>query len=375
MQFDVSDANYWAAPLGHEVRDDIVSIFGSDPWPTREWDDRQQRFDWLGLGVAALGVRDAEYMFVSRGSNASYGPFSHRYVFLHDNDIGLGNGTVAHELGHSFRLNHPWDVGATNPLTGAGTLPRDYWDLAYCPGSSAADPHRFFADKATADVGCTVGDAQMIYGAGVGTQYCSYSTWTYQMQCTLPGRPGTGYNQNLYHDDPALLRGGLRRAVFGTPSQGTQSALALWNPGALQVCLQAGVGSAGSTTIASCGSMPTVGTQNAIPLGGLRNPTLGSGPARMAWIAEPHSGTTPVLWRQDVGTGGTTGLTARSLTGARSRGTASFVGDMGTGANADGLPDLLVEGDSEGRWLIFWSHLDYASATTLSLGGHGSRML
>lgn len=92
-------------------------------------------------------------------------------------------------------------------------------------------------------------------------------------------------------------------------------------------------------------------------------------------MSQPNSGTTPILQRVEVSTGGTAGFPARALTGARTRGTATFVADMGSGVNKDSLPELLVEADAAGSWLIFWSHSDYTTSTLVATDGHSSHML
>lgn len=217
IQFDNESLEFWAPSTGDKVRDDVTNIWGTNPWPSRPAGNQHFPSNWLGLSVAASGVADAEYMFVSSGSNASNGPHKHRYIYMNYNDIPDGYGLSAHEMGHSMRLSHPWDVGATDPRTGAPTVERNYWDIAYCPGSSASDPHRFFADQAAANVGCVVGTPKLIHGASVGSQWCYYDTPTGLLQCWLPGRPGTGYNETHYHDSPALRRGTTFRDSSGLP--------------------------------------------------------------------------------------------------------------------------------------------------------------
>lgn len=217
IQFDNETLVSWAPSAGDKVRDDITNIWGTSPWPSRLATDAHFPSNWLGLSVAAAGVADAEYMFISSGSNASNGPHRHRYIYLNYNDIEDGDGTSAHEMGHSLRLDHPWSVGGTDPRTGAPTVERNYWDLSYCPGSSTADPHRFFADQAAANVGCIVGTPKMIHGPNVSTPWCYYAPGTGLLECWLPGRPGTGYNETHYHDSPALRRGVTFRDSSGAP--------------------------------------------------------------------------------------------------------------------------------------------------------------
>ncbi len=170
---------------------------------------------------------------------------------------------------------------------------------------------------------------------------------------------------------------GLQRTVSGANPH--RSALALWNPGTRQACLYDGVVAAGSSTAVSCTATTSIGVAIGInqpestPLGGLRNTATG-GLATVAWIKDPVTGSTPTLHRKHIAAP----LTVppdRSLAGARSRGIATFVADMGLGATADGLPEILAEGDYAGQWYVFWSNTDYQTSTMVWVTGYSSRML
>ena len=110
-----------------------------------------------------------------------------------------------------------------------------------------------------------------------------------------------------------------------------------------------------------------------MPLGGLRETQLFTGVAYLAWIR--HSTyATPQLRRIHLTSAGTNGLSIVTLTGMRSRGSASFVANMGAYPDNDGLPELLAEGPDAGSWVIFWSHTGYTTSTTVNMGNYG-RML
>ena len=167
---------------------------------------------------------------------------------------------------------------------------------------------------------------------------------------------------------------GLRRSAFGGP----RTALALWNPGTQQACVALDPSTADVSldcdNTLQRGYATTVGAPNDRPLGGLTSTDVVNGVATIAWIAN-DTGATPRLRRKVVNKASSSMLTERLLTGMLSRGTASFVGDMGKLGTADALPELLVDGKTPGTWLIFWSHTDYATSTPVQMGSVLSRML
>lgn len=664
----------WAPTTGYKIRDEITEIFGANPWPTRPGSDEKIPEHWMGLAVSERGVPDGQYVFVGSQGNGSQGPNTHRFVYMNVGDLTVGNGLFAHELGHSFGLNHTWQAFLRDAMMGAYTTPASYWDISYCPGSSVADPHTFPTNPSSAN--CPNGPLTLVHGITPGIHDCTLSGSA--VSCILPGRPGTGYSETQAHDSTALRRGmtyrdpdgvagvnqmtyiglsgangfspsqtelmrktlrfdrrenlgdvvgglsnnplrgkprlgtaqsvhaptymidvnldgardlvtwtvdpwgprntnngvfevafaptfsgrqsrnfgragdipimmdfngdgrtdhgvfrpdeaesglpssgatwywcaststglgncefggyntihfgeardvpllglsmggapnigvyraenttafwgpasnpfpfgsialdpadatrahtlvlddwdgdgktdigamhnntasmylalstdawasirayhfpspwgynvpnpdpntylgdggsgaipflGLRRATAAPPSTATASAIGIWSAGTSTACVRTTIATGGT----ACDYQPPVGDPTAVLVGGLRHPTAGSGVAVPAWISQPAGGTVPSLNRLQLNTGSQSFATPRPLTGARTRGAAVFVADMGLGATKDGAPELLVEAPDPGRWLVFWSHTDYTTSTAVAFDSHAGRML
>lgn len=141
------------------VRDELRAIFPQTS-PSTWADGHKKTGGWWLLAVNTLYSPSDELVvwlledFKTGApqcdqSNSANGPYVGRDI----KTTGVqANHKLAHELGHAFGLNHPWEApwttGLLDPSTGVLSVASDYWDLVYYPGPSG---NEYFASKAEAD--------------------------------------------------------------------------------------------------------------------------------------------------------------------------------------------------------------------------------
>ena len=168
----------------------LEAIVGRPVWAVPPKPGPFSESQWMSYAILAFGAPEAMYAVFGRDSAGGFCDGVWRNCYLGGTTNGFGdNPHLAHEFGHAFGVGHP-EVRAWDPRTAATATRTDMWDMFYCPGTSAANPNKFFPTWAASKAAGTCPEAARLPVAVDESLNNCTDNGAGQLTCNLAGTGG-----------------------------------------------------------------------------------------------------------------------------------------------------------------------------------------